>query len=174
MIDLKTLIRNVPNFPKKGIGFKDITTLLKEGHAFQHAIKELCKPYRNQKVDVVVGIESRGFILGGAIAVELGVGFVPVRKPGKLPAATWKEEYELEYGTDAIEIHRDAIQKGMQVLVIDDLLATGGTAAATIRLIKRLGGDVIGVAFLIELSFLKGREKIKNIPMHVLVDFSEE
>ncbi len=174
MIDLKAFIRNVPDFPKKGIGFKDITTLLKNGPAFQDAIIELCRPYQSQKLDVVVGIESRGFILGGAVAIELGAGFVPVRKPGKLPAAALREEYELEYGTDALEIHRDAIEKGMKVLLVDDLLATGGTAAATIRLIKRLGGDVIGVTFLIELSFLNGREKIVDIPIHILIDFLKE
>ncbi|MBN2029379.1 adenine phosphoribosyltransferase [bacterium] len=174
MIDLKSLIRNIPDFPKEGIGFKDITTLLKNGPAFQIAVNALCKPYRNQKVDVVVGIESRGFIFGGAMAVELAAGFVPVRKPGKLPAATLREEYKLEYGTDAVEIHRDAIQKGMKVLLTDDLLATGGTAAATIRLIKKLEGEVIGVAFLIELSFLKGREKIPDVPIHTLIDFAQE
>ncbi len=174
MVDLKSFIRNIPDFPKKGIGFKDITPLLKDARAFQMAIKELCIPYQDQKIDVVVGIESRGFILGGAAAIELGVGFVPARKPGKLPAETWKEEYDLEYGTDAIEIHQDAIQKGMQVLLVDDLLATGGTAAATIRLIERLEGEVAGVAFLIELSFLKGRDKINAIPIHALIDFPLE
>ncbi len=174
MVDLKSFIRNVPNFPKEGIGFKDITTLLKDGPAFQDAIVELCRPYRSQKVDVVVGIESRGFIFGGAMAIELGAGFVPVRKPGKLPADTMREEYELEYGTDGVEIHCDAIQKGMKVLLTDDLLATGGTAAATIRLIKKLQGDVIGAAFLIELSFLKGREKILDIPIHTVIDFAQE
>jgi len=147
MIALKSFIRTVLDFPKKGVGFKDITTLVKDKEAFRQAVKELCAPFKQEQVDVVVGIESRGFIFGGAMAVALGVGFVPVRKPGKLPAETVKEEYTLEYGTDAIEIHRDAIHPGMRVLVVDDLLATGGTAAAAVRLVNKLGGVVIGAAF---------------------------
>lgn len=174
MVELKSFIRNVPDFPKRGIGFKDITTLLKNAEAFRQAVEQLCAPYREKELDVVVGVESRGFILGGAAAIELGKGFVPARKPGKLPADTIKEEYALEYGVDAVEIHRDGIREGMRVLVVDDLLATGGTAAATLRLVKKLGGVVIGIAFLIELSFLGGREKLKNIPIHVLIDFKEE
>ena len=174
MIDLKSVIRDIPDFPKKGIVFKDITTLLKDAQAFRQAVEDLCAPYRDNKIDTIVGVESRGFIFGGAMAVALGVGFVPARKPGKLPAETLKEEYALEYGTDAVEMHRDAIQEGMRVLVVDDLLATGGTAAATIRLVQNLGGRIVGVAFLIELNFLKGREKLGDIPMHVLIDFPEE
>jgi adenine phosphoribosyltransferase len=174
MIDLKSVIRDIPDFPKKGIVFKDITTLLKDAQAFRQAVEDLCAPYRDDKIDTIVGVESRGFIFGGAMAVALGVGFVPARKPGKLPAETLKEEYALEYGTDAVEIHRDAIQEGMRVLVVDDLLATGGTAAATIRLVENLGGRIVGVAFLIELNFLKGREKLGDIPIHVLIDFPEE
>jgi len=174
MIELESFIRNVPDFPKKGIGFKDITTLLKDAKAFRQAVEELCKPYREEEVDVVVGVESRGFILGAPVAYALGVGFVPARKPGKLPAETVKEEYALEYGVDGVEIHRDGIQEGMRVLVVDDLLATGGTAAATVRIVEKLGGVVIGVAFLIELSFLGGRKKLKGVTIHVLIDFSEK
>ena len=174
MVDLRSVIRDVPDFPKKGIVFKDITTLLKDVEAFRQAVNELCAPYRGKKLDAIVGVESRGFIFGGAMAVDLGVGFVPARKPGKLPAEKVKEEYALEYGTDAVELHRDAIQKGMQVLVVDDLLATGGTAAATVRLVEKLGGTVMGIAFLIELSFLGGREKLKDVPIHVLIEYAEE
>jgi adenine phosphoribosyltransferase len=173
-MDLKSYIRNVPDFPKKGIVFKDITTLLKEPEAFHYTLIELCKPYRNKKPDMIVGIESRGFIFGGAMAIELNTGFVPVRKAGKLPADTAMEEYSLEYGIDRIEIHRDAISKGMKVLVVDDLLATGGTAAATIRLVKKLEGEVMGIAFLIELSFLEGRKQLIDVPVHVLMQYQTE
>jgi len=174
MIDLKATIRDVKDFPKEGVVFKDITTLLKDAKAFRQAVEALCEPYQSKRLDVIVGIESRGFIFGGAMAVELGVGFIPARKPGKLPAETVKEEYALEYGTDAIEIHRDGICNGMQVLIVDDLLATGGTAEATVSLVKKLGGEIIGIAFLIELGFLRGREKLKNVPIHVLMDYSDE
>ena len=174
MLDLKTYIRDVPDFPKKGIVFKDITTLLINADAFRDTIHALCNPHREQKPDAIVGIESRGFILGSAMAYELGVPFVPVRKPGKLPAETVREEYTLEYGKDAIEIHRDAIRKGMRVLIVDDLLATGGTASATVHLIQKLGGSVIGVSFLIELSFLKGRSLLKDIPIHTLISYLAE
>ena len=174
IVDLKPFIRNVPDFPKKGIGFKDITTLLKDAGAFRNAVDAMCAPYREKRVDAVVGIESRGFLFGGAVAVALGVGFVPARKPGKLPAETVKEAYTLEYGTDAVEIHRDGIQEGMRVLIVDDLLATGGTASATARLVEKLGGMVVGIAFLIELSFLGGRKKLEGLPIHALIDFQEE
>jgi len=173
-MDLKQIIRDVPDFPKPGIVFKDITTLLKNREALKEANRLLCEPYRNTSIDQVVGIESRGFIFGCAMALELGTGFVPIRKPGKLPAATEREEYTLEYGTDAIEIHRDAIQPGERVLIVDDLLATGGTAAAAIRLVEKLGGEVAGIAFLIELSFLKGREKLGPVPAHVLLEYTSE
>ena len=173
-MDLKSIIRDVPDFPKPGIVFKDITTLLKDQTAFKEAIRQLCQPYQGQRIDQIVGIESRGFIFGGAMAVELGTGFVPIRKPGKLPAETEQEEYTLEYGTDAIEIHRDAIMSGDQVLIVDDLLATGGTAEAAIRLVKKCGGQVMGIAFLIELSFLNGREKLGDVPIHVLIDCASE
>jgi len=173
-MDLKPLIRTVPDFPKKGIGFKDITTLLKDPKGFQQSILQLCEPYRGQELESVVGIESRGFIFGSAMAIELGKSFVPVRKPGKLPAETCQESYSLEYGTDAVEIHKDAIQPGMKALIVDDLLATGGTAQASVNLVEKLGGQVIGLAFLIELDFLKGREKLKGYPLHVLIHCSEE
>ena len=142
-MDLKSFIRTVPDFPKKGIGFKDITTLLKEAGPFQQAIEMLCEPYREEVLDAVVGVEARGFILGSAVAYELGVGFVPARKRGKLPAETVEETYTLEYGTDGVEIHKDAIGNGAKVLVVDDLLATGGTAAAVVRLVEKLGGLVV-------------------------------
>ena len=172
MIDLKSSIRDVPDFPKAGIVFKDITTLLKDAAAFKKAIEELCNPYYKQQIDLVIGIESRGFIFGSAMAEKLGAGFV--RKPGKLPAETEKESYSLEYGEDAVEIHTDAIQQGARVLIVDDLLATGGTAAAAMRLVERLGGNVIGAAFLIELAFLHGRDKVGDVPLHVLISYDSE
>ncbi len=174
MDSLKNLIRNVPDFPKKGIGFKDITTLLKEPEAFNQTIEKLCEPYKHSNVDIVAGIESRGFIFGGAVAVELNAGFVPIRKKGKLPAETLSEEYSLEYGTDVVEVHKDAVKGGMKVLLVDDLLATGGTAAASVRLIRKLGGDIIGAAFVIELGFLGGREKLEDVPLHILINFNGE
>ena len=160
LIDLKQHIRNVPDFPKPGILFYDITTLLRDPQGFRATIDQLTAPYRGQDVDVVVGIESRGFILGAAVAQELGAGFVPVRKPGKLPAKVIKESYNLEYGQDALEIHVDAIDKSQRVLVVDDVLATGGTAAACAQLVRKMGGDLIGMAFLIELKFLDGRSRL--------------
>lgn len=160
MKDLAKSIRDVPDFPKEGILFKDITTLLRDPEAFRAAVEVFVDRYRDKKVDLVVAVESRGFILGGAVAVALGAGFVPVRKPGKLPAATYRETYELEYGTDAVEIHQDAIQPGQRVLILDDLLATGGTVEAVIRLLSKFDCEIAGVAFLIELDFLKGREKL--------------
>ena len=159
-IDLKQMIRSVPDFPKPGINFFDITTLLKEPAGLKATIDALSAPYGDSQIDAVVGIESRGFILGSAVAQQLGAGFVPVRKPGKLPAKAIKEVYELEYGKDAIEIHADAIEKGQRVLIVDDVLATGGTAAATTRLVKQLGGRLHGLAFLIELTFLNGKSKL--------------
>ena len=174
MNDLKSMIRNVPDFPKKGIGFKDITTLLKEPKSFRQSIMALCDPFRETNLDAIVGIESRGFIFGGAMAVELEVGFIPIRKPGKLPAETEKEEYTLEYGVDAVEIHKDAIREGMSILIVDDLLATGGTAAAAVRLVRKLGGVIEGAAFLIELCFINGREKLGDILIHVLVEYDSE
>ena len=159
-IDLKQMIRSVPDFPKPGINFFDITTLLKEPAGLKATIDALAAPYAEARIDVVVGIESRGFILGAAVAQQIGAGFVPVRKPGKLPAKALKEVYELEYGKDAVEVHADAIEKGQRVLIVDDVLATGGTAAATTRLVKQLGGKLHGLAFLIELTFLNGKSKL--------------
>jgi len=157
---LKSRIREVPDFPKPGINFYDITTLLRNPEGFKTAIDSLAAPFVSAGIDIVVGIESRGFIIGGAVADRLGAGFCPIRKPGKLPAKTLRESFSLEYGTDAIEIHVDAIQPGQRVLVIDDVLATGGTAKAAASLVKRLGGTLHGLAFLIELDFLNGREKL--------------
>jgi len=173
MENFKDLIRDIPDFPVKGIIFKDITTLLKNPEGFKDAIDSLCKPYKDSKIDVIVGIESRGFIFGGAMAVQLGTKFVPIRKKGKLPAETLQKEYALEYGTNVIEIHKDAIEKGEKVLIVDDLLATGGTVSASIDMVKELGGVVIGAAFLIELTFLNGREKLKGIPIHSLISYGE-
>lgn len=168
MSDLLKYIRNIPDFPKPGIQFKDITTLLKNPVALKACLDEFEKLVA-EKVDVVVGTESRGFIFGAPLADRLGAGFVPVRKPGKLPAATLKEEYELEYGTDALEIHKDAIEKGQRVLIVDDLLATGGTMEATIRLVEKLGGEISQIQFLIELAFLNGRKKLGNYPVNALI-----
>ncbi len=169
----KSLIRGVPDFPKKGILFFDITSLLKERKAFSDAINALAARYRDQSIDLVLGVESRGFIFAPTLAYQLGAGFVPVRKPGKLPAETVKITYELEYGQDSLEIHRDAIREGQRVLVVDDLLATGGTAAAVIQLIRKLGGVVAGVAFLVELEFLNGRNKLKGYDVYSLLQYRE-
>lgn len=173
-MELNNFIRDVLDFPKPGIVFKDITTLLKNPDAFRESVHQLCQPYREQKIDQIVGIESRGFIFGGAMALELGTGLILMRKPGKLPAETEKEAYALEYGTDAIEVHRDGIRSGDRVLIVDDLLATGGTAAASIRLVEKLGGRVIGAAFLIELCFLNGRERLGQTPIHTLIACESE
>jgi adenine phosphoribosyltransferase len=159
-MDLKQHIRHVPDFPKAGILFYDITTLLRDAQGFQAAVDMLSAPYANQGIEAVVGIESRGFILGAAVAQQIGAGFIPVRKPGKLPSKAVKAVYDLEYGKDALEIHADAIERGQRVLIVDDVLATGGTAAAATELVKRLGGELHALAFLIELQFLNGRSKI--------------
>ena len=171
MEDLSRYIRDVPDFPKKGILFRDITTLLRDPAAFRAAVDRIVAPFRADRIDLVMGVESRGFIFGGVIACDLGVGFVPVRKPGKLPAETLKEEYALEYGTDAVEIHRDAIQPGQRVLAVDDLLATGGTMQAACRLIEELDGEVVGIGFLIELLDLKGREKLEGYNVHAVIQY---
>jgi adenine phosphoribosyltransferase len=167
--ELKAKIRDIKDFPTTGIVFKDITTLLKDGPAFRYVVDSFVHRYQHERVDVVVGIESRGFILGGAIAHQLKAGFVPVRKLGKLPGKTIEVEYELEYGRDALAIHEDAIRVGQRVLAMDDLLATGGTMAATLRLIQQLRGEVVGVAFMIELAFLHGRDKLTEHPVHSLI-----
>lgn len=173
-MDFKGLIRTVPDFPKKGIMFRDITTLLKDEKGLSAALDELCKLAKDKKITKVVGVESRGFILGGALAVRLGAGFVPIRKPGKLPAETISESYILEYGTDSIEIHKDSIEPGDIVLLHDDLLATGGTMGAACKLVEMLGAKVAQISFLIELSFLNGREKLKGYDVHALVDYDAE
>ncbi|MGB9773127.1 MAG: adenine phosphoribosyltransferase [Bacteroidota bacterium] len=172
--NLRTFIRSVPDFPKQGIVFRDITTLLKDKTAFHQAATALFEPYRSQKIDKVASVESRGFILGAVLAYLLNAGFVLIRKPGKLPAASIRQEYELEYGTDAVEIHTDAITPGERVLVHDDLLATGGTVLAVCKLIERLGGEVAGLSFLIELDFLKGRQKLQQYNIHSLIHYSSE
>jgi adenine phosphoribosyltransferase len=166
---LRQKIRDIKDFPTEGILFKDITTLLKDGPAWRYAVDALASRYQSERIDLVVGVESRGFIFGGAIAHQLRAGFVPVRKLGKLPAKTIEVEYELEYGRDALAMHEDAITRGQRVLAVDDLLATGGTMAATLRLVEQLGGQVAGVAFMIELAFLGGREKLKTYPVHSLI-----
>jgi len=173
-LDLKNEIRDVKDFPKPGIVFKDITTLLKNPDARKYAVEQFKNHYQDKKIDVIVGPESRGFIFGSILAHELHVSFVPLRKPGKLPAEVEKQEYELEYGTDTIEIHKDAINEGDNVLVVDDLIATGGTCEAAAKLIEKLGGNVIGFAFLIELSFLNPREKLKNYDIFSLIDYKKE
>jgi adenine phosphoribosyltransferase len=157
---LKKQIRHVPDFPKTGILFYDVTTLLKDAKGFQMAIEAMAEPHRSAGVELVIGIESRGFIFGAAVADRLKTGFAPVRKPGKLPAKTRRATYALEYGTDALEIHEDAVGKGQRVLIVDDLLATGGTAAATVGLVRGLGAKVVGAQFLIELVGLEGRKKL--------------
>lgn len=159
-MDLKQHIRHVPDFPKPGILFYDITTLLRHPYGLKTAIEQLSMPYVDARIDAVVGIESRGFILGAAVAERIGAGFIPVRKPGKLPAKAIKEIYDLEYGKDALEIHADAVERGQRVLIVDDVLATGGTAAATAQLVKKLGGELHGLAFLIELLALNGKSKL--------------
>jgi adenine phosphoribosyltransferase len=160
--DLRAKIREIPDFPKPGILFYDITTLLKDGKSFKKAIDQMLQPYKKEKIDIVVGMESRGFIFSAPMAMELNAGFVPVRKLGKLPAETLSVEYALEYGSNTLEIHRDAIRPGQKVLIVDDLLATGGTVRGTIELIERLKGDVVGLAFLVELEFLKGRDRLEG------------
>ena len=166
---MQRLIRDVPDFPKKGIIFKDITPLLRDPTGLKHAVDLLVTPFRDVGVTAVVGMESRGFIFGVPVAEKLGVGFVPVRKPGKLPAAVVREEYALEYGTDSLEMHKDAVNSADRVLVVDDLLATGGTAAATVNLIRQVGAEVIGLGFVIELGFLAGREKLAGLDVKSLI-----
>jgi adenine phosphoribosyltransferase len=168
---LKDCIRAIPDFPKPGILFRDITTLLKNSKAVKEAVDGLAKKYKNKKIDAVVAVEARGFIFGGALAHKLGAGFVPVRKKGKLPWKTNSATYELEYGTDTLEMHQDAIGAGDRVLIVDDLLATGGTVKAVIDLVGQLKGKIAGIAFLIELEGLKGREKLKGYPVYSLIKY---
>jgi len=170
-VDLEKYIRVIEDFPKEGISFKDVTPLLKDGDAFRFTIKSIADKLRDLNVDVVVGPEARGFIFGAPIAYELGVGFVPVRKPGKLPAEIARYEYELEYGTDALEIHKDAIKEGTKVVLIDDLLATGGTIFSAAKLVEQLGGEVVHIGFLIELEFLNGRDKLKGYDVSSVIKY---
>jgi adenine phosphoribosyltransferase len=171
MNELKARIRNVPDFPKAGILFYDITTLLQDAVGFRAAVDSLALPFENQGIEVVVGIESRGFIFGAAVADRIGAGFTPVRKPGKLPSRTVRASYALEYGTDSLEMHDDAIRNGQRTLIVDDLLATGGTASATTELVKRLGGQVHALAFLIELVALNGRERLVGERVHTVLKY---
>ncbi len=170
-MNLDNYIRVIENFPKEGISFKDVTTLLKDGEAFKYAIKQLSDQLRDLNVDVIVGPEARGFLFGAPVAYELGVGFIPVRKPGKLPGETQSYEYELEYGTDSLEIHKDAIQKGTRVALVDDLLATGGTIRAAAKLVEELGGEVVHIGFLIELVFLNGRENLSGYNVESIIKY---
>jgi adenine phosphoribosyltransferase len=169
--DLKTYIRDIPDFPKKGIIFKDITTLLKDGAAFKKSVDLLASKYKKENIDAVVGVEARGFIFGAALAYKLKTGFVPVRKKGKLPAKTKSATYQLEYGTDTLEVHEDAIRPNARVLIVDDLLATGGTIRAVADLVKEQKAVIVGVAFLVELRFLKGKEKLKDLPVHSVIKY---
>jgi adenine phosphoribosyltransferase len=170
-VDLGALVRDIPDFPKPGIVFKDITPVLADPVAFRHIVDGLAGPFTDAGVSKVVGVEARGFIVAAPVADRLGAGFVPVRKPGKLPWSIEAQEYELEYGTDLLEIHQDAVAPGERVLLLDDVLATGGTAAATARLVERLGGEVVGLGFIIELGFLGGAAKLDGRPHHALLTY---
>lgn len=170
-MDLRNAIREIPDFPKEGISFKDITPLFQDQETFKYMIDQLVNQLKDLKIDVIVGPEARGFLVGTPVAYALGVGFVPVRKPGKLPAETVRYEYELEYGSDALEIHKDAIQPGQRVAILDDLLATGGTVFAAAKLIESLGGEVVSLNFLIELAFLNGRDTLENYHIESLVKY---
>ena len=169
-MNLQGLIRDIPDFPKPGILFRDITPLLLDAAAFRQTVERICAPFL-KRIDVVVGIESRGFIVGAAVAYHLGTGLALVRKPGKLPAATFEARYDLEYGSDGLQIHQDAFRRGSRVLIVDDLLATGGTASATIELVRRTGGEMVGCAFVIELTALGGRKRLGPIEVHSLIQY---
>ncbi|HAU36874.1 MAG TPA: adenine phosphoribosyltransferase [Phycisphaerales bacterium] len=173
MVNLESFIRDIPDFPKKGIVFKDITPLLADPAALKHAADRLAEMFRDKGVDLVAGVESRGFLFGTMVADRLGAGFVPIRKPGKLPHKTIRRSYELEYGQATVEIHSDAVRKGQKVLMVDDLLATGGTMEAACELVRGLGGRIAGVAFVIELCFLHGREKLKDYDVRALIKVEE-
>lgn len=174
MESLKNVIRNIPDFPKPGIMFRDITPILSDAEVFRQVIDAYVEKYRDAEIDVVLGAESRGFIFGPVVAYRLGVSFVPVRKKGKLPYRTKQASYELEYGTDTLEIHEDAVAPGQKALLIDDLLATGGTMAACCELVESLGGVVVACAFVVELSFLQGRERLKDYEVFAMVDYESE
>ena len=173
ILDLKSLIRSIPDYPKAGIIFRDITSLIAHGAGFRQSVRQMIEPYRAQGIDKVVGIEARGFIFGGAMADQLGVGFVPIRKQGKLPGEVIAQDYALEYGTDRIELHADAIKPGEKILLVDDLIATGGTAAAAVDLLQRAGGDIVASAFVIDLPDLGGAEvlRAKGVEVHCLIAF---
>lgn len=171
---LRDLIRDVPDFPKPGVIFKDITPLLAHPAGLSLSVEYLTQPFRHMQIDIVTGAESRGFIFGTAVARNLSAGFVPIRKPGRLPVETISEEYTLEYGSEAVEIHTDAIQPGERVLMVDDVLATGGTMAACCRLVEKLGGQIAGIAVLIELSFLDGRKQLNGYPVHSILTYDSE
>lgn len=171
-MDLKSKIREIPDWPIKGVNFKDISTIIEDKDAFKFTIDELVKPYQGQKIDKIVGIDARGFLFCSAMAYLLNTGCVMIRKKGKLPWKTISQEYALEYGTNTIEMHEDSIKTGEKVILVDDLLATGGTMAATVDLVKKLGGEILGISFIVELDFLKGREKLKNYPIYTLVNYS--
>lgn len=168
---IRAAIRDVPDFPRSGIIFKDLTPVIADGSLLRDTVGEMAAPYRDQRIDRVIGVEARGFIFGAPLAIALGTGFVPVRKPGKLPHRTARVDYALEYGTDALEAHLDAVVAGERVLVVDDLLATGGTAAGAVELIRGLGGHVVGVSFVVELTFLGGRARLRDVPVHSLVSY---
>jgi adenine phosphoribosyltransferase len=173
MDELKKLIREVPDYPKPGILFYDLTTLFQDRQGFRTLMERMTNHYRSSRVDVVAGIEARGFVIAPVLAYELGAGFIPVRKPGKLPWKTAQIRYQLEYGSDGLEIHEDAIQRGQRVLIVDDLLATGGTAQATIRLARQLGGEVVGACFAVELTFLNGRSKLDSVDIFSLLSYDK-
>ena len=172
--DLRSRIRTVPHFPKEGVMFKDITTLLQDSDCFRYVIREMLTKFKGKKIDKVVSAESRGFIFGSVIAHELHAGFIPLRKPGKLPWKKIKEEFDTEYSKDAFEVHKDSIEKGENVLLVDDLLATGGTMVAATNLVERLGGNIVGIAILIELGFLKGRKRLRKYDLFTLVNYEKE
>lgn len=170
---LRDLIRDVPDFPKPGVVFKDITPLLRHPSGLALAIEYLTQPFRAMRIDAIASAESRGFIFGTAVARNLSAGFIPIRKPGKLPSDTHREEYQLEYGTDALEVHSDAVERGQHILLVDDVLATGGTMQASCRLVESLGGLVIGIAVLIELTFLNGRDRLQGYPLHSILRYDD-
>ncbi len=170
-MDLKSYVRDIPDWPKQGVVFKDITPLLGNKDSFKYAIDSIANHYKGKQIDMILGAEARGFILASALAYKMGCGFVPARKPGKLPYNTLSAEYDLEYGTDTLEMHEDAIKPNDRVLVVDDLIATGCTAAAKVKLVEQLGGKVVGIAFLIELAFLNGRDKLNNYDIYSLIKY---
>lgn len=173
-MDLKQKIRNIPDFPKKGVVFRDITTLLGDGEAFKYSVDRMVKYWRGKKIDAVLGAEARGFIFGAVIAYKLDVGFIPVRKPGKLPYKTCQASYDLEYGKNILQMHIDAIKKGDKILIVDDLVATGGTAKAKVELVEKMGGEVVGLCFLIELEFLNPRKILKDYDIFSLIKYESE